>query len=203
MKKYSIETLGTFFLVLTVLVTGKPIAIGLVVCALMYVGHSISGGHFNPAVTLAAWIRGRCATKLVPGYMASQFLGAFIAAFMFYIFVGKIVYPAPLATIATWKTILIEALGTFVLCSVALKTAEEPNTGSLQPSLMVGLSLAAAIFICGPLSGGAVNPAVGLGPILFDTLKKGTSYPLLMIYLTGPFLGGLFAGFFSYFMKKD
>src|SRR5260221_10848812 len=89
MKKYFVEFIGTFFLVLTVgcTVVGNgagafaPLAIGSALMVMIFAGGHISGGHFNPAVTLGVWLRGKCEAKDVAPYMISQIIGAVVAAF--------------------------------------------------------------------------------------------------------------------------
>src|SRR5262245_44685823 len=89
MPKYVVEFIGTFFLVLTigcaVMSPGAgdmaPVAIGSALMVMIFAGGHISGGHFNPAVTLAVFLRGRCDAKDVPAYMISQVAGAVLAAF--------------------------------------------------------------------------------------------------------------------------
>ena len=84
MGKYIVEMIGTFFLVLTIGMTViapgagtlAPIAIGSALMVMVYAGGHVSGGHYNPAVTLAVWLRGKCATAVVPGYMVMQVVGA-------------------------------------------------------------------------------------------------------------------------------
>src|SRR5512138_3003368 len=88
MRKYVTEFIGTFFLVLTIgctVVPGAagvipPLAIGSALMVMIFAGGHISGGHYNPAVTLAVWLRGRCETKDVVPYMVSQIAGAALAA---------------------------------------------------------------------------------------------------------------------------
>jgi aquaporin Z len=73
MKKYLVEFIGTFFLVFTVGVSvrsGAPLAIGASLMVMIFAGGHISGRHFNPAVTLAVWLRGKCAAKDVLPYGA-------------------------------------------------------------------------------------------------------------------------------------
>jgi aquaporin Z len=83
MRNYLMEFIGTMFLVLTVGLSGDPIAIGIVLMVMVYMGGHISGGHYNPAVTLAVWMRGKIAAGQVPGYMIAQVLGGFVAALIF------------------------------------------------------------------------------------------------------------------------
>src|SRR6201993_3881092 len=88
MKKYVTELIGTFFLVLTIGLTVigggagviPPLAIGSALMVMIYAGGHISGGHYNPAVTLGVWIRGRCDTKDVIPYWVFQIIGAALAA---------------------------------------------------------------------------------------------------------------------------
>src|SRR4029077_5589117 len=87
MHKYAVECIGTFFLVLTIgctVIGGAgamaPLAIGSALMVMIFAGGHISGGHFNPAVTLAVFWRGRCPASDVPGYMVAQFVGAALAA---------------------------------------------------------------------------------------------------------------------------
>src|SRR3954447_12571008 len=88
MKKYITELIGTFFLVLTIgctVISGAagvipPLAIGSALMGMIYAGGHISGAHYNPAVTLAIWLRGKCLAKDVIPYMLSQIIGAMLAA---------------------------------------------------------------------------------------------------------------------------
>src|SRR5213596_323683 len=88
MNKYITELIGTFFLVLTIgcTVIGSgsgvipPLAIGSALMIMVFAGGHVSGAHYNPAVTLGVWIRGRCETKDVIPYVISQVIGAALAA---------------------------------------------------------------------------------------------------------------------------
>src|SRR6202140_5383593 len=90
MNKYIAELIGTFFLVLTIGCTliGQgagafaPLAIGSALMVMVFAGGHVSGGHFNPAVTLGVWLRGKCETKDVAPYMIFQIMGAVVAALM-------------------------------------------------------------------------------------------------------------------------
>src|ERR1700752_2799453 len=88
MNKYLAEFIGTFFLVLTIgcTIIGHgagplaPLAIGSALMVMIFAGGHISGGHFNPAVTLGVWLRGKCEAKDVAPYMIFQTAGALLAA---------------------------------------------------------------------------------------------------------------------------
>src|SRR5215469_11327075 len=108
MNKYITELLGTFFLVFTIgcTVVGNgagalaPLAIGSVLMVMVFAGGHISGAHYNPAITLGVWMRGKCETKDVAGYMISQVVGAMLAASAVkYLKAGTAVAPMTLATL--------------------------------------------------------------------------------------------------------
>ncbi len=203
LKQYILECIGTFFLVFTILSTGNPLAIGLMLASAIYIGANISGAHYNPAVTLSLWLRGKFSLLHVPGYMVSQTLGAFAAGALYYYLFGKIVFPAPIASLGVIKPMIIEAIGTFIFCAVILETTSPKQQPSNMNNFIIGLTFAAIAFMGGSFSGGAFNPATGIGPIFFDLLKGGSSYLYLPIYLIGPFTGGILASIFYYYMHKE
>src|SRR5712672_1760572 len=131
MNKYLVEFIGTFFLVFTVGMTVinvprdvlvfAPIAIGSVLMVMIYAGGHISGGHYNPAVTLAVWLRGKCATAEVPGYIASQIVAG-VAAAVVVLFLKGNVEVTPL-DLKVGPALIAEFLGTFALAWVVLNAA--------------------------------------------------------------------------------
>ena len=196
MRKLVMEFIGTMFLVLAIGFSGNPLAIGLMLAVMVYMGGHISGAHYNPAVTIAIWLRGKMDAKEIPGYIIAQILGAFIAALIFYMVNNSTFFPAPGSGVAAWKSILIEAIFTFALASVILNVATTKKLeGNYIYGLAIGLTLSVSAFSGGNVSGGAFNPAVGLGPILMDMFTGGSSTSHLLIYLTGPFVGGIIAAY--------
>src|ERR1700689_1688828 len=121
MKKYLTEFIGTFFLVFTVGMTVikpdagnfAPLAIGSALMIMVYAGGHVSGGHYNPAVTLAVWLRGRCPSSDVPGYIGSQLLGSVAASFL--VLYLKDNPPMTPAEIKILPALLAEFAGTFAL----------------------------------------------------------------------------------------
>src|SRR4051812_41587802 len=130
MKKYLVEFIGTFFLVFTVglaVRTGAPFApfaIGSILMVMIFAGGHISGGHFNPAVTLAAFLRGRCDKKDVVPYWVAQFAAGAVAAVLvnFLLATGR-VNPAAVGTHATLASFIVEFLFTFALAWTVLNVA--------------------------------------------------------------------------------
>jgi len=197
MKNYVVEFIGTFFLVLviglTVIEPGgagamAPLAIGTTLMVMVYAGGHISGGHYNPAVTLAVWMRGKCDTKDVAPYMISQILGGVVAAF-----VVKFCKPDAVVTAATpdvARAVLNELLFTFALCYVVLNTAtSKKNAGNSYYGLAIGFTVLAGAYAGGAISGGAYNPAVACG---ISTMGLST-WPNIWIFLVGNFAGAALA----------
>lgn len=205
MKKYVVELLGTFFLVFTVgnTVIGQgagalaPFAIGLSLMVMIFAGGHISGGHFNPAVTLAVWWRGKCDTKDVVPYIASQIIGAVAAAFIVIYLQGAKGTPVDRSI---GPAFVAELLGTLALAWVVLNVATtKANANNSFYGLAIGMTVTAMAFALGPVSGAAFNPAVAIGATAMGLIKGGS----LWIYLVACSLGGLIAGQLFKSLKAD
>ena len=205
MKEYLMEFIGAMFLVLAIALTANPIAIGIMLMAMVYMGGHVSGAHYNPAVTLAVWMCGKIKAKKVLGYIIAQSIGAFAAAYIFYVLSGKMFLPSPASGIPMWHSILAEALFTFVLCSVILAVATSKKLeGNYIYGLAIGLTLAACAYAGGTISGGAFNPAVALGPMILKSFFAAQNWNNLAIYLIGPIAGAMLAALaFRYLNTKD
>lgn len=195
MNKYVIEYIGTFFLVLTVALTGEPIAIGIVLTALVYMGGYISGAHYNPAVTLAVFVRHKIEALPMLGYIAAQLLGGFTAALVFSAIKHQTFVPIPGTDVANPVVFLVELLFTFALASVVLHVATSVGTEDNDfYGIAIGGLLMAAAFAGGPVSGGVYNPAVAIGPMLVDVGNLSAHFAYLGIYTLAPLCGGILAG---------
>jgi aquaporin Z len=199
MKKYLVEFIGTFFLVFTVgstvIAPGAgalaPIAIGASLMVMVFAGGHVSGGHYNPAVTLAVWLRGKCETKDVVPYWIAQVAAAFVAAWI----VQKLKMPgaAQPLVLAGWKPAFVaEFLFTFALCWVVLNVATTKATmGNHFYGVAIGMTVMTGAFAVGGVSGGAFNPAVAFG-----ITKMGLSlWGNLWILLVGEAAGAIVAAF--------
>jgi aquaporin Z len=196
MNKYIVELIGTFFLVLTVGCTViekgagpfAPIAIGAALMVMIFAGGHISGGHYNPAVTLGVWMRGKCLTKDVAPYIAFQIIGAGIAAAIVKFF--KSGAPVTAGGIATLPALLAEFLFTFALVYVVLNVATAKGTANNSfYGLAIGMTVMTGAFAVGNISGGAFNPAVAIGV----TLMGLSTWPNIWIFFVAEFLGGAVA----------
>ena len=200
MKKLLTEFLGTFFLVLIIglAVTGgvamPPIAIGVGLTVLVYMGGHISGAHYNPAVSLAAMLRGKMPSADLVPYVVAQLLGSLAAAAMVHVIVGQTFAPAPAVGGGLLTPLLVEVLFTFLLVLVILNVATHPATkGNSYYGLAIGGTVMAAAFVGGGISGGAFNPAVGIGPIVVHAVAGGGGFSNLWLYIVGPVVGAVLA----------
>lgn len=194
MNKYLTELIGTFFLVLTVgMASGDlaPVAIGSILMVVIYAGGHISGGHFNPAVTLAAYLRGRCAKTDVVPYFVAQLGGAALAALAVSVLKGSPGLADGL--ISTTKNInirqafLAEFLFTFALAYVVLNVATSKDTvGNSNYGLAIGFTVIAGAYAVGDISGGAFNPAVAIG----QAMMKAFAWQNLWVYFLANFSAG-------------
>jgi aquaporin Z len=210
MKNYLTEAIGTFFLVLTIGLTVlggtafAPLAIGSALMVMVYMGGHISGGHYNPAVSLAVMMRGKLEKKELVPYWVSQIVGAFLAAVAVYLIVGQTFAPAPGDGATTLGALLVEFLFTFALCLVVLNSATASGTaGNSFYGLAIGFTVMIGAFAGGDISGGAFNPAVGIGPILMNAVGGEGSFGNLWLYLVGPLLGGAVAAAVFKFQNPD
>jgi aquaporin Z len=193
MNKYITELLGTFFLVFTIgcTVVGNgagalaPLAIGSALMIMVFAGGHISGAHYNPAVTLGVWLRGKCETKDVVGYMISQIVGAVLAALAVkYLKAGAAVAPMSLAAL---PALLAEFLFTFALVFVVLNTATAKGTsGNSFYGLAIGFTVMTGAFAVGNISGGVFNPAVAVGVSMMGL----SAWTNIWIYLVADFAAG-------------
>lgn len=199
MNKLLTEFIGTFFLVLTVVCSVHmeaaipALSIGAALMVMVYMGGHISGAHYNPAVTLAVFMRGRCPAKDVVPYMIVQLLGAFCAAAIGMHLTGKVFVIKPGEGVSDLHAILAEALFTFALALVVLNVATlKKVANNSYYGLAIGFTVFAGASAVGKISGGALNPAVGVGSLLVAAMK-GVSIGHCWIYIVGPLVGGALA----------
>jgi aquaporin Z len=190
MKKYVIEFLGTFFLVLiAVLGTGNPgaLATGLMLAAMTWTGAGISGAHFNPAVSVFVQLRGQSDRTDFFYYILSQLVGSILAAF-FAAFLLKCAASPEIRALQHPAVCLIlaELLGTFALVFVYSRVMDDrEHSGSGYYGAAVGCIMAALVSVVGPVSGAVFNPAIAIGESITGTISAGD----LWYYLIGSLLG--------------
>jgi aquaporin Z len=197
MRSYLTEFIGTFFLTITICLTATdagqlaPVAIGAVLMVMVYMGGHVSGAHYNPAVTLAVFLRGKLAKRDLAPYMVMQLFGAIFAAFVARWLTSKAFAPDPSLDMTKLGAVSAEFLFTFALALVVLNVATASKTaGNSYFGLAIGFTVMAGAYAIGPLTGAALNPAVGTGPAIIRAALDGGSLANIWVYLVGPFLGG-------------
>lgn len=199
LRKLTVEFIGTFFLVLAIgqtIVGGEgiglalaPLAIASALMVMIYAGGHISGAHYNPAVTLAVWLRGKATAGEVVPYWAAQVAGALLAAIVVrYLKAGVEVIPAAPEVL---PSLIAEFLFTFAICYVVLNVATARGTeGNSNYGLAIGFTVLVGAYSVGGISGGAFNPAVAVGITMIGL----SALADLWIFMVANFLGGLAAG---------
>jgi aquaporin Z len=194
------EGIGTFFLVLVVVLvsaSGTPlggVAVGLTLTALVYMGGHVSGAHYNPAVTVAVLMRGGVTPAAAMTYWLSQLAGAVLAAVVGAFLVGRTVAVAPGMGVGVGQALVVEVLFTFLLALVVLNVAvTKATSGNQYYGLAIGITVLGGAIAAGGISGGAFNPAVGLGPMAVDAVMGTGGFGNAWLYLVGPVTGGALA----------
>jgi aquaporin Z len=198
-RKYAVEVIGTFFLVFVVASASfagsvfTPLAAGATLMVMVYAGGHISGGHYNPAVTLAALVRGRIGIRDAIPYWIAQCAAGVVAAAV----ARAVVNPAVVKTLtpsghALAAVAVVELLITFALCYVVLNVAtSKDQTGNSFFGLAIGFTVVAGAFAVGGISGGAFNPAVALGAATGGLIAWSTIWVYLVVQLAAGVAAGL------------
>jgi aquaporin Z len=208
--KYAVEAIGTFCLVFTVGAAVRsasplaPLGIGAVLMVMVYAGGHLSGGHYNPAVTLAVLVRRRISLRDAAAYWMVQIGAGLLAA----VAVRDIVDPARAGTTAMLRltghtlsaAFVAEFLFTFALCYVVLNVAtSKSHPDNSFYGLAIGFTVVAGAVAVGAISGAAFNPAVTLGAAVMDMF----AWPTLWVYLVAQVLAGIAAGVTFGVMNPD
>lgn len=212
-KPYVAEAVGTFALVFvgagsictdyylkqagepSIGLLGIAIAFGFVVMAVVYSIGYISGGHINPAATVAFWVTNRMEANRAVFYIGSQLIGAALGGFLL-----KVLFPDALASvhlgatklgtnINVYQALSMEFVITFFLVFAIFATLVDPRAPKGFGGLAVGLVFLFGVLVGGPITGGAMNPARTFGPAIASGFFENH-----IIYWIGPILGGVAAG---------
>lgn len=212
MKRYLMEMLGTFFLISAVGFTGDPFAIGFMLMVLTYVGYHVSGGHYNPAVTLAVWLRGRLSRADVLPYMGSQVAGALVGMGVIYFVTDGMGLREPLTVFPLYVGCAFELALSFLFLMAVLVVATSspmgtdhmqgvPSSGVISTNYIYGMAIGFALMAVSFL-GAAVNPAIGLSSAVFSWLQNFSVMSLqgLLRSVGAPLVGSILAAHaFKYF----
>lgn len=221
MKKYICEFIGTLMLVLLgcggavlagegIGMVGIAFCFGLAIVAIAYSVGRISGGHVNPAVSLAMLINGKISLKDFAFYVIAQVLGAFAGAGILLGIVkstnldmgslGSNGFGTSSAVgINVWGALIVEVIATAIFVLVILGvTHNDKHAG--KAGIVIGLTLALIHMVCIPLTGTSVNPARSLAPAV---LVGGDAFIQVWVFIVAPLVGAAIAGFGWKYLAKD
>jgi MIP family channel proteins len=173
---------------------------GLTVMAFAFAYGSVSGGHFNPSVTVGVLAAGAMSAGEAIGYIVSQLIGGVAGALLLRTVLGgaatglgvpalahNLALGATTLTVTPWAGFVIEAVLGFFLVTVVLSTAVAGRAGNLAP-LAIGMTLTLNIIMGGALTGAAFNPARALGPMVATG-----NFSDAWLYLAAPIVGAIVA----------
>ena len=187
MNKYITEAIGTFFLVAAIGLTGSPLAIAATLLAMIYAGGYLSGAHYNPAVTVALWLRKIFPTSDILPYIGAQLVGAILASFVVLYLKGA---AADTLKLDIGKSLLVEFIFTFALVLVILNVATtKKNVGNEHYGLSIAFVVLGIATAGGSISGGAYNPAVAVSLAVMGII----AWADIWIHLTADLAGAAFA----------
>lgn len=197
-RKYAVELIGTFIFLFTIAASVlsasalAPLAIGAALMVMIYAGGHISGGHYNPAVTIAALVRGRIGLPDAIGYWIAQLVGGLLAMTL----ARWVIHPAQVHTLTLSGHLLTaafvaELLFTFALCYVVLNVAtSKDHPDNSFYGLAIGFIVVAGAIAVGAISGGVFNPAVAIGGAAIGLF----AWTTLWAYLVAQIVAGTAAG---------
>lgn len=199
-KALAAEFIGTFTLIFIGAgagalgvggLVGVALAHGLVILTFAYAYGHISGGHFNPAVTIGMWVGKQIKTVDAIAYIVVQLIGGIVGAFVLSFALGGASSGLGATVLAdkvsVVQGIVIEAILTFLLVNSIFNTAVNGKAGNLAP-VAIGLTLTLAILMGGPLTGGSLNPARTLGPAIATG-----NFANIWVYFVGEIIGAVLA----------
>lgn len=194
------EAIGTFalvFVAVLVVATGSgptptAMANGLIIVVFVAALGHVSGGHFNPAITLGMYLGKKIDIQGAATYWAAQLVGSLVAALIVLMTTERDAVAAGTPVIASGvgvaAAIVVEAVATFFLVLVVFGTVVDDRSPISVYPFAIGLTVSAGVFAIGPLTGGALNPARGFGPAVV-----GGGWGGVAAWLIGPLLGAALA----------
>ena len=179
----------------------KNLVFGLAIVASAYSVGRVSGGHVNPAVSIAMLVNKKMSVKDFCGYVVAQFIGAILGAACLMLFIGK---ESGLGANGLYKgniglSLLIEIILTFVFVIAVVGVTSKESNGHVA-GIVIGLSLTLVHILGISFTGTSVNPARSFGPALF---VGGTALSSVWVFIVAPLIGGLLAAYAYKFLSSS
>lgn len=204
-RKYVSEFIGTFFIVLLISLSSctgsqqiSALFVGLLLTGLTYAFGHVSGSHFNPAITVAAYLRGIINSREVVPFIVAQSLGGILASVLCGFLVSSQELNPPASPEVSIGVLLInEVLGTLILVYTYLNLFFTRSTsGNTYFGLAMGMVYGACFYMFGLLSVSVFNPAVALGLAMAEVI----SWSTIWVFAIGSFAGGILSAFLTQYM---
>ena len=196
------EFVGTFlflFVIALAAVSGSPLtplAIGGALMVMVYMGGHRSGGHYNPAVSFGFFLQKKLTAGEFLSYIVAQVVAGIAAFALGFYIMGATVAVMPGMGFDATKALIVETIFTFALVLVVMNVAaSKKSEGNSFYGIAIGFTIVVAAVAAGPVSGGAFNPAVGIGATVLHATQGGGGWSFLWIPIVGPLLGGALASF--------
>jgi aquaporin Z len=209
MKALLVEFVGTFVLILTFGLTVvppgvgpfAPIAIGMVLAAMTSAARPVSGGHFNPSISLAVWLQRKMPGRVILCSVVVQLVAGAAAGILVNYFRTGGVAPSTVPAVHDLvKVGVIEFVFTFALVYVFLVSSRwSGDTGNAMSGFAVGVTMLAGVYAGLPLSGGSYNPAISVGTSLMGL----GNWSLIWMYFIAQLAGGAVAAVMNGFANPD
>jgi aquaporin NIP len=212
LRRAGAELVGTFVLVLAgcgaIMVNTQTGALGHIGVAFTFamailtmiaaVGH-ISGGHFNPAVTIAFALTRHLPWRDVLFYLISQFIGAILAALTLRVLIGDVAsLGTTLPSGTAWQSFGVEILLSATLMFVIISVATDTRAVGAPAAIAIGFTILLDALWGGPISGASMNPARSLGPALVSGVLTDQ-----WVYLIAPIIGAAIGGFLYQWLRQE
>jgi aquaporin Z len=193
------ELVGAFIFMTVIGLAGNigpfaPLAIGLALMAMVYMGGHVSGAHYNPAASFAVFLRHGIDARTMVAYWVTQLIGGTLAFSFAYALIGHTPGIHPGSGVGWPAALAAEFVFTTALALVVLNVAATKETsGNSFYGLAIGMTVAVGAFAVGPISGGVFNPAVGFGAAVVDAFGGHSTWSNLWLYVVGPLAGAAVA----------
>ena len=203
-RKLLTEFAGTFIFLAVIALSGPtgpfaPIAIGSALMVMVYMGGHVSGGHYNPVVSFGLFLRRKLNAGTMAAYWVAQLIAAVLAFIFGYLVSGRTPGIQPGSGVNVASALGVEVLFTLGLVLTVLNVAATRATeGNSFYGLAIGFAIVVGAFAGGPISGGAFNPAVGVGATLSAAVFHGGSWSNLWLYIVAPLIGAAIAAGIHY-----
>jgi len=189
------EFVGTFVFLTAIALSGRagalaPLAIGLTLTAMVYMGGHVSGAHYNPAVSFGLFLRRVIPASTMATYWLVQVVAGVLAFAFAFALTGHAGGIHPGTGVNPFTALAAEVLFTTALVLVILNVAATAETaGNSYYGIAIGFTVAGGAFVAGPISGAAFNPAVGISATFAAAVFANDSWSDLPIYIVGPLAG--------------